>query len=134
MCNSSDSHTQARTCPHICVANVTCQPLAGGIQNNTVQAGRQAKCYTGRLCAVCMSAVTIRDEECFLSRVMTITFHNTASVTALALQLGFVDCLKADILGTRRFGRWLCLHMWYRRGGGKKPAHVGPLGEVNLHQ
>jgi hypothetical protein len=37
MCISSDSHTQARTCLHICVANVTRQPLAGGIQNNTVQ-------------------------------------------------------------------------------------------------
>lgn len=81
-----------------------------------------------------MSTVTIRDEECFLSRVMTITFHNTASVTAVALQLGFVGCLKADILGTRRFGRWLCLHLWYKKGGGKKPTHVGPLGKVNFHQ
>ena len=130
MCDSSDSHRQACTCSHICVANVTRQPLAGGIQNNTVQ----AKCYTGRLCAGCISAVTIRDEECFVSRVMTMTFHITASVTAVALQLGFVGCLKADVLGTRRFGRWLCLHLWYKRGGGKRPAHEGPLGKVNLHQ
>jgi hypothetical protein len=79
-------------------------------------------------------AVTVRDEQCFLSRVMTITFHNTASVTAVALQLGFVGCLKADILGTRRFGLWLCLRLWYKMGGGKKPTHMGPLGKVNRHQ
>ena len=74
-----------------------------------------------------MSAVTIRDEECFLSMVMTATFHSTASVTVVALQLGFVRCLKADILGTRRFGRLLCVHLWYKRGGRKKPS-CGPSG------
>ena len=112
------------------MANVTRQPLAGGIQNNAVQAKR----YTGRLCAGCMSSVTVRDEECSLSRMMTTAFHNTASLVAMALQLGFVGCLKADFLGTRRFGLWLCLHLWHKRGGWKKPSHSGLLGQANLRQ
>jgi hypothetical protein len=44
MCNRSDSHTQVRTCLHICVANVNRQPLAGGIQNNTLKTVTPAVC------------------------------------------------------------------------------------------
>ena len=82
-----------------------------------------------------MSAVTIRDEECFLSRVLTMAFHNTANVTTVALQLGFVCCLRADILGTRRFGRWLCHEICATRGaeGRNLPMWVHWV-KFNLHQ